>query len=192
VTTCPNCGTSNPEAARFCMNCAQPLAQAKPGREARKVVTVVFADVTGSTDLGERLDPDDARVPGMAAGAQRRGEAGPGDRGGGAQNRSCRRCGDADTWRAGAGLAQSELGNLEEADRLTAEATEVAVHTDSLSAADAWEARARVLAMLGRRSEMLEAATRARELHAAKGSVNFVRRLDRFLAEQEVATPAQS
>jgi len=93
-------------------------------------------------------------------------------------------------WRMAAGLGHGQLGNLEEADRLTAEAIELAASTDSLSAADAWEARARVLAMLGRRSEMLHAAGRARELHAAKGSVNFVRRLDRFLAEQEAAAPA--
>jgi len=95
-------------------------------------------------------------------------------------------------WRAAAGMAQGQLGRLDEADRLTAEAVEVAAHTDSLSSADAWEARARVLAMLGRRPEMLDAAAKARELHVAKGSVNFVRRLDRFLAEQEAATPAPS
>jgi hypothetical protein len=93
-------------------------------------------------------------------------------------------------WRIAAGLAQGQLGNLAEADRLTSEAVAVAEKTDSLSAADAWEARARVLAILGRRPEMLEAAERARELHAAKGSVNFLRRLDRFLAEQEAAAPA--
>src|SRR6185295_12199346 len=44
------------------MNCAQPLAQAEAGREARKVVTVVFADITGSTGLGERLDPESLRA----------------------------------------------------------------------------------------------------------------------------------
>jgi tetratricopeptide (TPR) repeat protein len=95
-------------------------------------------------------------------------------------------------WQASAGLAQGQIGNLEEADRLSAGAVAAAADTDSLSAADAWEGRARVLAMLGRRSEMLEAAAKARELYAAKGSVNFLRRLDRFLAEQEVAVPAMS
>src|SRR6185436_9359489 len=44
------------------MNCAQALAQAEPGREARKVVTVVFADITGSTGLGERLAPESLRA----------------------------------------------------------------------------------------------------------------------------------
>jgi tetratricopeptide (TPR) repeat protein len=95
-------------------------------------------------------------------------------------------------WQAAAGLAQGQLGSFEEADRLTAGAVEIATGTDSLSAADAWEARARVLAMLGRRSEMLEAAAKARELHVAKGAVNFISRVDRFLAEQEVAPPAKS
>src|SRR5436309_6372040 len=44
------------------MNCAQPLAPVEATREARKVVTVVFADVTGSTGLGERLDPESLRA----------------------------------------------------------------------------------------------------------------------------------
>ena len=95
-------------------------------------------------------------------------------------------------WQASAGLAQGQLGNLEEADRLSAGAIAAAADTDSLSSADAWEARARVLAMLGRRSEMLEAAAKARELHVAKGAINFISRLDRFLAEQEAAAPATS
>ena len=45
------------------MACAGPLgAPAAPARETRKVVTVVFADVTGSTGLGERLDPESLRA----------------------------------------------------------------------------------------------------------------------------------
>jgi hypothetical protein len=95
-------------------------------------------------------------------------------------------------WQAAAGLAQGQLGNLEEADRLSAGALASAADTDSLTSADAWEGRARVLAMLGRRSEMLKAAAKARELHITKGAVNFIRRLDRFLAELEAAAPATS
>ena len=42
--------------------CGMPLAPApSPIRETRKVVTVVFCDVTGSTALGERLDPESLR-----------------------------------------------------------------------------------------------------------------------------------
>jgi class 3 adenylate cyclase/tetratricopeptide (TPR) repeat protein len=42
------------------MACASPL-EARVPREARKTVTVVFADVVGSTPLGERLDPEALR-----------------------------------------------------------------------------------------------------------------------------------
>jgi DNA-binding transcriptional ArsR family regulator len=93
-------------------------------------------------------------------------------------------------WRMAEGLAKAHLGDLDTADRLTAEALEVASATDSINAADAWEARARVLWKLGRRDEMLEAAARARELHAQKGAVNFLKRLDEFLAEAGVQSAA--
>ena len=37
------------------------MAPETASQEARKTVTVVFADVTGSTGLGERLDPESLR-----------------------------------------------------------------------------------------------------------------------------------
>src|ERR1700675_4415234 len=44
------------------MACAAELpSTAHPQRELRKTVTVVFCDVTGSTTLGERLDPESLR-----------------------------------------------------------------------------------------------------------------------------------
>jgi len=57
--TCSNCGQENPPGFLFCGRCGQPLVPPAggPGEE-RKVVTVLFADVTGSTALGERLDPE--------------------------------------------------------------------------------------------------------------------------------------
>jgi class 3 adenylate cyclase/tetratricopeptide (TPR) repeat protein len=58
---CSKCGFENSEQARFCGGCAAPLAEAAPARESRKTVTVVFCDVTGSTALGERLDPESLR-----------------------------------------------------------------------------------------------------------------------------------
>ena len=58
---CPECGFDNPDGARFCAGCARPLEAAAPVREVRKTVTVVFCDVTGSTALGERLDPESLR-----------------------------------------------------------------------------------------------------------------------------------
>jgi len=60
VLTCPNCGRESPQDFTFCPACGQPLAPA-PGREVRKTVTVVFCDVTGSTAMGERLDPESLR-----------------------------------------------------------------------------------------------------------------------------------
>jgi class 3 adenylate cyclase len=58
---CSHCGENNPERARFCQACAAPLAPAAPPREVRKTVTVVFCDVAGSTELGERLEPETTR-----------------------------------------------------------------------------------------------------------------------------------
>jgi class 3 adenylate cyclase len=58
MVACAVCGEENPARARFCLNCGTPLATAAGGRKTRKVVTVVFSDLAGSTSLGERLDPE--------------------------------------------------------------------------------------------------------------------------------------
>jgi class 3 adenylate cyclase len=60
VRPCPNCGSANAEEANFCSVCGTRLA-APPAAEIRKTVTIVFCDVTGSTELGERLDPESMR-----------------------------------------------------------------------------------------------------------------------------------
>lgn len=114
---CPNCSTVNPENARFCISCGQPLPRICPvcgavnppnarfcnqcgspldepvsplplddtasqhsgdragalvmanvttppeeTTEQRRVVTILFADLTSSTALAEDLDPEDARA----------------------------------------------------------------------------------------------------------------------------------
>jgi class 3 adenylate cyclase/tetratricopeptide (TPR) repeat protein len=60
VLTCANCGRESPDDFAFCPACSAPLAP--PGlQELRKTVTVVFCDVTGSTAMGERLDPESLR-----------------------------------------------------------------------------------------------------------------------------------
>src|SRR6185295_8266919 len=58
---CPSCGHENPADAKFCSECGASLAASAHATEQRKVVTVVFSDVTGSTALGERLDPESLR-----------------------------------------------------------------------------------------------------------------------------------
>jgi class 3 adenylate cyclase/tetratricopeptide (TPR) repeat protein len=61
VTVCAECGRDNPADARFCNACGAALAAPTPAQEQRKTVTVLFTDVTGSTQLGERLDPESLR-----------------------------------------------------------------------------------------------------------------------------------
>ena len=60
MAACASCGVENRDEARFCDACGAALA-AEPAREARKTVTVLFCDVTGSTQLGEQLDPESLR-----------------------------------------------------------------------------------------------------------------------------------
>jgi class 3 adenylate cyclase len=58
---CSQCGQENPDGFRFCGRCGIALAESAPPREVRKTVTLLFCDVTGSTALGERLDPETLR-----------------------------------------------------------------------------------------------------------------------------------
>ena len=84
--TCPMCGTVMPHPGRFCMECGASLAAAAPrvafaqkGAQSytpkflvdkilsmrssmegeRKLVTVLFADISNFTTIAERLDPED-------------------------------------------------------------------------------------------------------------------------------------
>src|SRR5437764_2467147 len=59
---CPKCGSENRPGARFCDTCGAPLEPAAPPRERRKTVTVLFCDITGSTALGESVDPEALRA----------------------------------------------------------------------------------------------------------------------------------
>jgi class 3 adenylate cyclase len=58
MVICARCGAESPEGFRFCPGCGAALEPAEPPRQARKVVTALFCDVTGSTALGEELDPE--------------------------------------------------------------------------------------------------------------------------------------
>src|SRR5881296_2609919 len=85
--SCTSCGRANRPGARFCGSCGKPLAprclacgtECEPGAQfcdacgaslvasapdeavVRKVVTIVFADLIGSTALHEHLDPESTR-----------------------------------------------------------------------------------------------------------------------------------
>jgi class 3 adenylate cyclase len=62
MQTCPACGQENPDGFRLCGMCGTALAAAAPTvREERKVVTILFTDLVGSTAAAERLDPEDVR-----------------------------------------------------------------------------------------------------------------------------------
>jgi class 3 adenylate cyclase len=63
VASCPTCGKELPGEFPFCPFCGADLAAVPAvAREQRKVVTVLFCDVTGSTELGEKLDPEALRA----------------------------------------------------------------------------------------------------------------------------------
>jgi len=61
MLTCQSCGRESPDGFAFCGACGTAFAPVVAAREVRKVVTVVFCDVSGSTALGERLDPEAMR-----------------------------------------------------------------------------------------------------------------------------------
>ena len=56
---CAACGHIAADPFKFCPECGAPAGD-EP-REERKNVTVLFCDVVGSTELGERLDPESVR-----------------------------------------------------------------------------------------------------------------------------------
>ena len=63
MVTCSNCGQENPENARFCLSCGNPLDAAAPAaQDERRVVSVVFVDLVGFTSRAEQLDPEDVRA----------------------------------------------------------------------------------------------------------------------------------
>src|SRR2546428_8688022 len=59
MAACGQCGRENSEDARFCSGCGAPIAASAPER--RKLATLLFCDLSGSTALGERADPETVR-----------------------------------------------------------------------------------------------------------------------------------
>jgi class 3 adenylate cyclase/predicted ATPase len=63
VLICTSCGHENGKGAKFCQECGVAIVAASHRtQEQRKTVTVLFCDLTGSTELGESLDPERLRA----------------------------------------------------------------------------------------------------------------------------------
>ncbi|MEO6295136.1 MAG: adenylate/guanylate cyclase domain-containing protein [Candidatus Limnocylindria bacterium] len=61
MSACPSCSRDVPEGFAFCPHCGASLVSESSSREERKLVTLLFADVTGSTRLAEQLDAEIVR-----------------------------------------------------------------------------------------------------------------------------------
>ncbi|HEX6579748.1 MAG TPA: adenylate/guanylate cyclase domain-containing protein [Actinomycetota bacterium] len=57
---CGDCGTSNPDHARFCSACGAEVDE-HPDRGSRREVTILFSDLVGSTSLSRQLDAETLR-----------------------------------------------------------------------------------------------------------------------------------
>jgi predicted ATPase/class 3 adenylate cyclase len=61
MAICSACGEENPAKFRHCGFCGAPLVAAGAPQEVRKLVTILFCDLKGSTSLGETLDSESLR-----------------------------------------------------------------------------------------------------------------------------------
>src|SRR5688572_8036973 len=78
LLSCPYCGERLSSPVRFCPACGArlirdsspgsggenltpPVAAPEPGDAQRRQVTVLFCDVVGSTEMSEKLDPEELR-----------------------------------------------------------------------------------------------------------------------------------
>ena len=59
MKVCPACGAESPERFRHCGFCGASLAVPEVGR--RKLATLLFCDLSGSTAMGERVDAESTR-----------------------------------------------------------------------------------------------------------------------------------
>jgi len=60
MPVCAACGRESPEGFRHCGYCGAALSA--PAAERRKLATLVFCDLAGSTAIGERVDPESIRA----------------------------------------------------------------------------------------------------------------------------------
>ena len=61
VASCPSCGREVAAGFAFCPHCGAAIEAAASAGEERKLVTLLFADITGSTGLAESLDAEVVR-----------------------------------------------------------------------------------------------------------------------------------
>ena len=61
MSACPSCSRDVAEGFAFCPHCGAPLGPEVAAAEERKLVTLLFADVSGSTRLAEELDAEVVR-----------------------------------------------------------------------------------------------------------------------------------
>ena len=61
MAACLSCGAPLPGGARFCPNCAAPVTEERPSEE-RKLATVLFADLVGSTEMAGAQDAERTRA----------------------------------------------------------------------------------------------------------------------------------
>jgi class 3 adenylate cyclase len=62
MPSCSACGATLAHEARFCQSCGAPVDKPVEVGEERKLATVLFADLVGSTALGARQDPERTRA----------------------------------------------------------------------------------------------------------------------------------
>src|SRR6266851_318825 len=73
--TCAKCGADNPTSNKFCRKCGEslaagsstkaalePLESSTPPDGERKTVTLLFADIKGSMEMMQDVDPEEARA----------------------------------------------------------------------------------------------------------------------------------
>jgi class 3 adenylate cyclase len=60
MAACRQCGSELPDRARFCPECGFRVEIS--GGEERKIVSVLFADLVGSTAAASSRDPEDVRA----------------------------------------------------------------------------------------------------------------------------------
>lgn len=62
MAICPNCTYDSPAGMKFCGQCGTPLPAGTAVQPERRVLTVMFCDLVGSTTLSEGLDPEDVHA----------------------------------------------------------------------------------------------------------------------------------